>query len=209
MKKLILASTSFRRQELITWLGLPVEIVAPDFDESAVKFSDFTNVNEYVKTLSLGKVLSVYDLHPDSIILSADTIVYLEGEVFGKPRNLDQAREVLKRLFGNTHQVYTAFSIADTATGQVETKVEISMVTFRNVTEKELEQYIQTGESMGKAGSYSIQGGAGKFVDQIEGSWTNVKGLPLLAIADELKKFGLQPTTDVSAMIQKNLGVLS
>lgn len=209
MNQLILASTSFRRQELLTWLGIPFEIVSPDFEEEAVSFDEIKDVEKFVKTLAIGKLFSVIDTYRDATIVTADTIVYFQGEVYGKPRNLDHAREMLRRLLGNTHQVYSAICFGQPRTGVTKVITEVSSVTFRAATSTELEQYIQTSESLGKAGSYAIQGGAKKFVQRVEGSWTNVLGLPLIPVAKELRALEHDVMVDVEEMIYQNLGVLS
>ncbi len=211
MNQLILASTSFRRQELLTWLGIPFEIVSPDFEEEAVSFDEIKDVEKFVKTLAIGKLFSVIDTYRDATIVTADTIVYFQGEVYGKPRNLDHAREMLRMLLGNTHQVYSAICFGQPRTGVTKVITEVSSVTFRAATSTELEQYIQTSESLGKAGSYAIQGGAKKFVQRVEGSWTNVLGLPLIPVAKELRalEHDVDVMVDVEEMIYQNLGVRS
>lgn len=197
IRQLILASSSPRRKDLLEFLGVPFEIKVSDFPEEEVDFTDFNDPLEYVSTIAMGKALVVADLYPDALILAADTCVFLEGLVYGKPRDLDDARHILKTLRGKTHQVITGFVVIDTMTQERLTGTVESFVEFYHFSDEELERYIETSESLGKAGAYAIQRGAKGFVRQIQGSLSNIVGLPLTEVADLLENFGVPIDVDV------------
>lgn len=205
MKSLVLASTSFRRQELLSWLGIPFEIVSPDFDEYAVQRGDFQTPAEYMKAIAVGKALSVAENHDQVIILSGDTMVEFDGKMLGKPKDLNDAREMLTMLMGKTHRVLSAVCVYEPSARRMKCSVETSSVTFKPVSAKDIDDYVATSEPLGKAGSYAIQSGAKKFVDHVDGSVTNVLGLPLILVGELLKEFGYEVLTDIPAMIRHHL----
>lgn len=211
MRKLVLASTSFSRKELLKWLDIQFETVVPDFDEEVISPSDFGDVREFVQALSYGKALSVMDqfLDQDVVVLSADSVAYLRPEVYGKPKDLSEAKRVLSRLFGQTHQVFTSYTIFDAQKRTYLCRLVETRVTFRFVAEHELITYINTSESLGKAGGYSVRGHARKFVEKIEGSMTNVIGLPLIEVAQDLKHYGVGVPANVQERILQYLQVES
>ena len=202
---LYLASESFRRQELLSWLGVEFEIVAHRFDEAGVNFADFTNLADYVKTIAIGKAVSLENSLQKGLVLAADTMVIFRDQVIGKPRNLDHSREILKDLFGQRHQVSTGVCLFDLKTKKIFAFSETAFVTFRSVSRQELEEYLSTGEPLGKAGAYAIHNGAAKFVKKIEGDVTTVIGLPLKKLAKNFSRFGFKIGVDVEKMIKRNL----
>lgn len=207
MRKIVLASTSFRRQELLKWTGLQFEIVSPDFEESQLRRSDFPSTATFVEALSFGKVMSVSDQFPDAVLLSGDTLVEFEGEVIGKPKDLDHARSILHSLSGKEHIVFSGVCILDTVSAKVLTRSVKSVVTFKSLSENQIEKYVQSGEPLGKAGAYGIQSGARPFVDHIEGSWTNVIGFPLVEVCAMLKDFGIEVPVNIHTVIKQYLQV--
>ena len=136
---------------------------------------------------AVSKAMAVHKHHPGSIVLGADTIVYIDGQVFGKPRDEQDARRMLEALNGRWHQVYTGVALTDSE-GGLHTAYAVTDVHFVEMTEDEITAYIATGEPFGKAGSYAIQSRAGYFVDRIEGSFSNVIGLPLATVRGLLKE---------------------
>lgn len=175
---LILASGSPRRKSLLQSMGLEFEVIVSDFDEDAI---EFTNPVDYCEKLARSKAESVLNLteYP-TIIIAADTIVYLEDKVLNKPRTELEALEMLTQLSGNTHSVFTAVAVANTANDTILVKHKETKVTFRNLRQIEIESYIATGSPMDKAGAYGIQDDFGAtFVSSIEGDFYNVVGLPL------------------------------
>lgn len=197
MRKIILASTSPRRKELMAFLGIEYQTVASDFPEEDVDVRDFDDPREYVATLASGKALAVTDRFDDAIVVGVDTTVYLNGQYFGKPKNLDDARRMLKALRGQRHEVFTAICLIDTLTGEREVEVVESGVSFLPFSDEALERYIQTSESLGKAGSYAIQAGAKHFVHSVEGSLSSVVGLPLTELSEMLERFGVRVDVDI------------
>lgn len=177
MRNFVLASQSPRRQELLNALGLSFRILIDTSPETV----DFTkSPKEIVKELALQKAQNVFsDCKKEEIILSADTMVTLNGVIFGKPDNQENAREMLKTLSGNTHEVYTGFCIMDKEQEKIHTDYECTQVTFKNLSNDEIESYISTGEPLDKAGAYGIQGLGSLFIEKINGDYYNVMGLPL------------------------------
>ena len=207
MRKIILASGSQRRKDLLEFLGLPFEVVVSDFPEEEVDFSEFTSSREYVATLASGKALMVASQFEDALIIGADTMVFLEGRPFGKPKDLDHAREMLKELRGEAHEVITSVFVIDTLTGEQNIETVTTLVTFFDFTDRELDLYISTSESLGKAGAYAIQQGAKQFVRSIEGSVSSVVGLPLLETAGLLEQLGVSIGVDVRGIEEREFSV--
>ncbi|MBT9143036.1 MAG: Septum formation protein Maf [Dehalococcoidia bacterium] len=189
MKKIILASTSPRRQELLARTGLVFEVVASNYEE------DMTlplEPHELAKQLSKGKAVAVAQKYNNAIIISADTFIVFADKILGKPHTPEKAKETLTALRGNTHLVITGFTILDTASNKSISRTVETKVHFRTLTDEEIEQYIATGEPLDKAGAYGIQGMGSELVDKIEGSYSNIVGLPIEEIMIALKEFGVQ-----------------
>ncbi len=194
-----LASTSPRRQELLRQLGVDFDILrlreAPgrerDIDESARAGEPPLHYVERIARTkaTVGAAQMLRRGLPPRPVLGADTEVVLDGEIFGKPRDADDARRMLGRLSGRTHDVCTAVAIRwnDEEIAEIVT----STVTFRALTAEEIERYVATGEPFGKAGAYAIQGRAAAFVRRLDGSYSGVMGLPLFETAEILARIGL------------------
>ena len=181
--KIILASTSPRRKELLCKSGIDFEVVPSTVKEELVK--SYTPI-ENVKRLARIKCLDVAEKYPDKIVLGADTIVVFNNKIYGKPKDEKDAYNMLKSLSGNTHQVMTGFCIYSPK--GIINDVVISDVAFFSIIEEEIIDYIKTGEPMDKAGSYAIQGLGAKFVKYYDGDFDNIIGLPLDRVLCELKK---------------------
>ncbi len=181
--KLILASTSPRRKQLLQQLDITFEIVAPLFEECS------TNLSPSEESLSFArnKALSVAAQHPSSWILASDTLVAIQGQKLGKPQNEADAIQMLQQLSGQSHTIFTAVALLNTATKLCQEHLETVKVTFRTLTDLEITNYVATGEPMDKAGAYAIQGGAQDFVTSIDGDLNAVIGLPLEPIKHWLK----------------------
>ncbi|NLM38063.1 MAG: septum formation inhibitor Maf [Firmicutes bacterium] len=194
MPPLILASASPRRQELLTMLGLDFKVIASSFEERA-KLDPATPPDEQVVAAARGKAEEVFRLTArgpetaDCLVIGADTIVVLDGEVLGKPADQAEARRMLRALSGRWHQVFTGLVILHREKNR--TAFEMTRVHFRPLTDREIDAYVQTGEPMDKAGAYGIQGLGAIFVDRIEGCFYNVMGLPLPRLALLLKEYGI------------------
>lgn len=188
MRKIILASTSPRRKELVELLGVPFEAVASAYEED---MSLSLPPRELVQHLALGKAQAVADSYSDALVIGGDTIVVLEGQVMGKPHTPEKAREMLEVLRGVTHQVMTGLAVVDTATGEVRSSVSVTDVTFKTYSDKEIENYVKTGEPLDRAGAYAIQGYASLFVEKIDGDYQGVLGLSARELSKALEAFGV------------------
>ncbi len=178
MMKIILASASERRIELLTRIVKDFDVIVSSFDENSIIFKE--SVDEYVKKIALGKVMDVKEkITDEAVIIGADTVVVSENKILGKPENEQDAYKMLKSLSGKSHYVYSGVALINTKTNLVKTESVKTKVTFSEITDNEIKQYISTGEPMDKAGAYGIQGFGGIFVESIEGCFYNVVGLPL------------------------------
>lgn len=183
--RFVLASTSPRRSELLRTLGIPFETISPLFKEVPTDHS----ASDEALYFAEAKARSVAKLYPKALILGSDTLIELEAEKIGKPENDDMAREILKKLSGKTHRLYTAVVLLNTNDDSIRRHVEEVLITFREISLQEIEAYVATGEPIGKAGAYAIQGGGKKFAIDIKGDLQAVVGLPLRVIQQWLKEF--------------------
>lgn len=183
--KIVLASQSPRRQEILTEAGLIYEIVPSKVDE---KFNDHLSVEEAVMNLAYQKASWVFNAIQDNeaLIIGADTIVVVNGEVLGKPKDYNDAVRMLQMLENNTHQVLTGVSLIKGA--QTLNFYEKTNVYFKPMSQKDIEKYIEEENVYDKAGSYAIQGKAMRYIDHIEGDYYNVIGLPIERLLKEMKK---------------------
>ena len=185
MRKIILASASLRRIELLKKHGLSFEVVVSGADENIKNFSDST---DYVLKASLQKAASVFNKlygqminkSDDTIIIAADTAVVLDNEIYGKPESIDHAYQMLNSLSGREHKVVTGVTIvhASNGIGMFKQAYEQTTVNFKKLSDREIKDYLSLGEYADKAGGYAVQGSAAAFVKQINGDMENVIGLP-------------------------------
>jgi septum formation protein len=187
MRKIILASGSPRRRELLTEAGFEFDIIKSNYVE------DMTlpmKPKDLAKHLSLGKAKDVlqYVFEP-AVIVAADTFVVFHDSVLGKPKTTEDAVNMLRMLSGHTHSVITGFTLIDTKTKDTYQEAVESTITFRDLSEDEISSYVATGEPMDKAGAYAIQGGAKGFVKEVQGSITNIIGLPMDELLLALKTY--------------------
>ena len=182
---LILASASPRRKELVGYMGIPFEIVTANAEET----KEGTPA-ELVMENARRKAAAVAKSHPGQTVLGADTIVYLDGRVLGKPASTEEAEKMLSSLQNAWHEVYTGVSVMRDA--YEETRFDVSRVLFTPLGRDEIRRYVQTKEPMDKAGAYALQGRGGMFVKRIEGSYSNVIGLPMALTREMLLRAGLR-----------------
>ncbi|WP_315073360.1 Maf-like protein [uncultured Clostridium sp.] len=176
--RVILASASERRIELLNRLVKEFDIIVSDFNENKVLFKG--SIDGYVKEIALGKAMDAKKkLCTDAIIISADTIVTLDNKILGKPKDEEDAFNMLKSLQGRKHLVYSGVVVMDTARDVIIQESLSTEVTFSKISDNEILEYIKTGEPLDKAGAYGIQGIGGIFVKEIKGCYYNVVGLPL------------------------------
>lgn len=190
---IILASKSPRRKELLENIGIKPLIIVSDADENI----DESNPEELVKKLSHIKAQAVYDkikadnaigLNEDDYILGADTVVYADKEILGKPKDKEDARRMIKMYSGAYHSVYTGFSLIS-SDGKIVSDYCETKVYVYDMSDDEIEEYISTDEPYDKAGAYGIQGLFGKYIEKIDGDYNNVVGLPVSKIVHTLKNF--------------------
>lgn len=190
MKKLILASSSPRRKELLEQVGFTFEIQPSSFEENMAQ--DLPPL-ELAKQLSLGKAQDIANKNSDSIVLGADTFIAFDNHILGKPHTPEKAKEILKLLSGKWHSVITGFTIIDTETKKKVSESVETKVYFRELIDSEIDEYIATGEPLDRAGAYAIQERGALLVDHIEGDYSNVVGLPITVVALALKDFDVKP----------------
>lgn len=185
--KIVLASASPRRYELLNTVGLTDFLVCPALGEEIIDLS--LAPHEIVMSLASQKAREVATFHRDGLVIAADTVVAIGDKVLGKPKNADDAREMLTMLSGNSHEVYTGICVIKD--GREICQFEQTSVYFRKLSTREILAYIETGEPMDKAGSYGIQGRGAIFVEKIIGDYFNVMGLPLCRLGTILAKLGV------------------
>ncbi|MBI4089191.1 MAG: septum formation protein Maf [Candidatus Levybacteria bacterium] len=186
MKTIVLASKSPRRKALLEKIGLKFIIYPSNYKEANISLPP----EKYVKHLSLQKAKVVGKKFKNALIIAADTIVVIDSEIIGKPKDLEDAKRILKKLSGKMHFVYTGFTIFDTDSQRSKTKSSKSKVYFKNLSSREIESYVKSGKPFDKAGGYAIQEKAGIFIRKVEGDFFNIVGLPIYSLVNELKKFG-------------------
>ena len=181
--KIILASSSPRRREFLKLITEDFESISTDVDETLPENTDSLNASEY---LSLVKAKAV-EYSSENIVIGCDTTVIIDNKILGKPNNINQCREYLEMLSGRNHKVITACSIV--CGDNIRTFSEVTEVTFRTLSNEDIEWYISTGEPFDKAGGYGIQGKGSVLIERINGDYFNVVGLPVSRLNQELKMF--------------------
>ncbi len=195
MKKIILASKSIDRKKTFNRLNIPFETIITDIDEGYYK-GIFSNPVELVKEIAKAKALKAKDLlknkNMEAIIIAADTIVEFKGKIIGKAKNKAQAFQILKSLINRSHNLITGVAITELNDPKVVVDYDCTIVTFLDISDNEIRNYLNTEEWKGRAGAYSIRDRASLFIKEIRGSPSNVIGLPMQKIFEILKKdFGL------------------
>ena len=183
--RVILASQSPRRQELLSLVGIPHEVKPADIDE---RYLAGESPRAHAERLARTKATKIKE--PDAVVIGSDTIVVVDGEVLGKPRDESDAAVMLRRLSGRAHTVVTAVAVA--WRGKLESAVEEVGVTFHDLTDDEIADYIATGEPMDKAGAYGIQGFGATIVARVDGDYFAVMGLPLQSLIRLVERLGLR-----------------
>lgn len=199
----ILASSSPRRNQLLSWVGLDFEVIPSAFDESLVEAE---TSDELVEELALQKALAVERDHPGHLILAADTMVELDGQRIGKASDEAGAKLIITTLAGSTHQVYTGVAILEPSLEQPLVFHEVSEVTFRPLSEAEIDEYLATNVWRDKAGAYGIQEDPGKFITGYQGSYTNILGLPMGAVMEQLAQLDVPISGQWLALLEAQTG---
>lgn len=197
--QLILASTSPRRRELLALLGIPFEIVAPDFEEVP---QPGWRPRQQVEHFAREKARSIAIARPTVLVLGSDTVIEFDGQMLGKPVDLADARAMLTRLAGRPHYVHTAVALCRQIPHHEAVAIETATVQMKAYDEAAIERYLATQEPMGKAGAYSIQGVGGELIETICGDFLGIVGLPLRAVATLLASAGVRVPVDVDGLYQ-------
>ena len=191
MEKIILASGSPRRKDILNMLGIPFEIMVSDADETC---PTGTAPDEMVKSLSLRKAEAVSkSLEEKAVVIGSDTVVYLDGEILGKPKDEQDAHAMLEKLSGRTHIVYTGITVIfkNEAGEKVLSAVDATEVTFRKLSPESISEYIASGEPFGKAGAYAVQGIGSIFIEKINGDFFTVVGMSPKVLSNILQRGGI------------------
>ncbi|MEG2246251.1 MAG: Maf family protein [Peptostreptococcaceae bacterium] len=182
---IILASSSPRRKEILANTNAKFDVLTSDIDE---KIFDFEEPTQLVSRLAFEKCMDIAINNPKELVIGADTIVVLDNEILGKPKNEKEAFDMLSKLSNRDHQVITGISIINLDMGKKIVDYVISNVRFKNLSDKDIKDYISTGECLDKAGSYGIQGYGALLVQEIQGDYFNIVGLPISRLSDILKE---------------------
>jgi septum formation protein len=188
MRKIILASASPRRKELLEKIGLKFEVEPSNYAED---MHSKLSPDKLARAISLEKARAVARKHKNAIVIAADTFIVFRGKIMGKPNTEAEARKMLMTLKGKSHSVITGFTILDTEENKVLTKSVETVIHIKKLTPEEIDAYVKSKEPLDKAGAYAIQGLGSVIVERIEGDYFNVMGLPLSALAESLTEFGI------------------
>lgn len=188
MRTIILASASPRRKELLGRIGLRFEVEPSNYEED---MPSGLEPHELAQRISLEKAKVVASKHKNAVVIAADTFIFFSGQILGKPRTENEARKMLKTINGKPHSVITGFSIIDTGKNKTLSKSVETKIYIKNLTSAEIDAYVKSKEPLDKAGAYAIQGLGAVIVERIEGDYFNVIGLPLSALTEALKEFGI------------------
>lgn len=189
MQQIILASGSPRRKEILEKMGVEFRVIESGYDETKIRTDDPI---ELVEELALQKALEVGKQLDDAIVVGGDTVVYIDNQILGKPKDKDDARMMMSKLFGKTHSVVTGVAVVNTLTGEQIVGHETGQVKFRELTESEFEKYIESEKWKGFAGGYAIQGAVAPFVSDQTGSLSAIIGFPIVLVADLLEQMGVK-----------------
>ena len=195
--RLVLASTSPRRRELLSLLGIPFEVRNPICEERLVPGR---SADDLAAHFAKSKADSVAQQDPDALVLASDTLIQLDGEVLGKPGDVAEARAMLRQMAGREHRVQTAVSLACLARRIEITQVSVACVRMKSFDAEAHARYLATLDSLGKAGAYSIQGPGAELVERLEGDFTTVVGFPLRLVVRLLAQAGVTVPVDVEAL---------
>jgi len=191
MRTVVLASASAGRAELLRRTGVSF-VVDPS---RCSEHTELTEPDEHAKALALRKARDVASRHPDAVVIGADTVIDLDGEILGKPDSVADAEHMLSRLSGRFHRLVTGLAVIDAATDIEYTGIEVTRVHLRDLTASQIRAYAASGEPEGKSGAYEIQGLGATIIDGIEGDFSNVVGLPMAHLAIALEQFGIELLT--------------
>ena len=189
MEPIILASSSPRRQQILKSLGIPYIVHPADIDETVPKGMKVDDAPEYIAARKVDAVVRKLSTEQEiGWVLAADTVVVYKNRIYGKPKDIDEAREFLKTLSGNTHKVITGVALYNGAVHYMSTRTSINKVTFAEMSDEDIEWYLSTSEWHGAAGGYRIQENGSCFIKKIEGTESSIMGLPIFELCDILRE---------------------
>jgi len=195
LRRIILASASPRRKELLEQIGLKFEVDPGDYEEHIYQGME---PHQLARNLSLRKANASAAKHKHAVIIAADTVIISDNRIMGKPHSEDDARKMLETISGKFHSVVTGFTIIDTSANKTITRSVETTVYVRKLSRPEIDAYVKSKEPLDKAGAYGIQGLGAVIIERIEGDYFNVVGLPLCALSEALKEFGVHVLTTTS-----------
>jgi len=187
--KIVFASTSPTRRKFVSQAGLEFEFASP---VGAKELTGGLPPEELVKQNALNKALAVAEKKENCLVIGCDTVVFFGGKIIGKPRDGEHAKKILLELGGNWHEILTGVAVVECGSGKKLVEVESTRVKFKKVGGKQIDEYVESGEPLGKAGAYAVQEKGGFLVEKIEGSYSNIVGAPLEKIVGMLKQFGVE-----------------
>ena len=188
MTPIVLASSSPRRIELMSWLDVPFEAISPDVNEQAIRHSSPAKLTEL---LAEAKAEALRESSPNSIIIGCDTVISFQGEILEKPRSVAHTREMLRLQRGNSSEIYSSICLINTATGRKAVTTKKTLFTMTSLTDSQIDQYAAAGSGLDKAGGFGIQDENGLFIKSIDGCYTNVVGLPLCEVSEILRQMSI------------------
>ncbi len=188
VNQIILASASPRRKEILQKLGIPFKIEGNSYEEN---MSLDLPPADLAIHLSRGKAETVASKHTNALVIGADTFIVFQGNLLGKPRSPEEAKQTLKKLSGQKVSIITGFTIINTMTDEVKSKVSEASVTLKDLTDEDINEYVASGDPLDKAGSFAIQTLGAILIEKIEGDFLNIMGLPLGDLTDTLKEMGI------------------
>ena len=189
MEPIILASSSPRRQQILKSLGIPYIVHPADIDETVPKGMKVDDAPEYIAARKVDAVVRKLSTEQEiGWVLAADTVVVYKNRIYGKPKDMDEAREFLKTLSGNTHKVITGVALYNGSVHYMSTRTSINKVTFAEMSDEDIEWYLSTSEWHGAAGGYRIQENGSCFIKKIEGTESSIMGLPIFELCDILRE---------------------
>ncbi|WP_318742820.1 Maf family protein [Treponema sp.] len=189
MEPIILASSSPRRQQILKSMGIPYIVHPADIDETVPKGMKVDDAPEYIAARKVDAVVRKLSTEQEiGWVLAADTVVVYKNRIYGKPKDMDEAREFLKTLSGNTHKVITGVALYNGAVHYMSTRTSINKVTFAEMSDEDIEWYLSTSEWHGAAGGYRIQENGSCFIKKIEGTESSIMGLPIFELCDILRE---------------------
>lgn len=201
--KIILASTSPRRKEMLAWLGIDFDSVPPGVDEEKIRDKDPVKL---AKMLAQAKAEAVAKNYSDGIVIGSDTVIEFEGTIIEKAANNDEQRKMIDSRKGKTFDVISGVCVINAKTGQKKTLAKKTTFYMANVPEAKIDAYIASGQGLDKGGGFGIQDENGLFIDRIEGCYSNCIGLPVCLVAEMLNDFGVEITLNPKSEVKKHTG---